>query len=606
MSTIVLSCPGCGRRYELSGSLAGKKARCKACSQEFNIPVPRQAAPPSTAAAPAPARPTTLSPPPALDSFNPYQDVDDHADARSSVTYDDDDTYLPPRAGAVRTSVTKNKSRRAASKSSSRSEGWSVIPMFGLALTLVLFLGAFLENPAGIIAFGLLCLLAILLMAWGGIWSLVTACREGTQQGLLMLFVPLYGIYYTITRWHAMKSAFATTATGLLICMIAPPVFIATGVLRPGPGGRAQNAFPPGAGAQFGQHPRRFGAAPAPGEILTHAHDLERNQSAIASGIRQRLGDRALTIRVHGLPVGNQEIACKAVNEEIAKLFSPGGESTSMASGDFLESVGGSDRDPKDVAREIQFGRVTRVRGRVIEVAVSPQFLATLPVAQSPPVAAANTPQPTKVAIPAGADDVTKALIQVGSADVFQRGDGIKSLQTLPPNDRRDEVVSTVVPLLGNSDGFFVIELLKILEHWQTPEAVAGIASQTRNSQFNVRWAALEALGRIKDPSTIEAIVARLKEDGFKAKPALKQFGATAEPALIAALSNPEADVRKAACELLRDFGGTPTLEAMQSLPADSDPFVRMAANEAMRAITSRVGPLPADPAAPKRKRGRL
>jgi hypothetical protein len=586
MSTIVLSCPGCGKRYELSASLAGKKARCKACSREFTIPVPRQTAPQ-----------------PEPDSFNPYDDVEDHAGVQSSVTHDhDDDTYLPPRAKVA----PRHKSRPAASKSSSRGESWSVIPLIGLALTLVLFLGAFLENPAGIIAFGFLCILALLLMACGGIWSLVIACREGAVYGLLVFLVPFYCFYYAITRWHAMKSPFATLSTGLLVCMFAPPIFIAAGVLRPGPGAGAGNAFPPRAGAPFGQPPRGFGGAPAPGEIIGHARDLERNQNAVASAIRQRLGDRALTIRVHGIPLDNHENACKAVNEEIGKLFAAGGESTSMSSGDFLECVGGSDHAPEDVSKEIRFGRVTRVRGRLIEVAVSQQFLAALPVAPQPSVAAANAPQPAKVVIPAGADEVTKALLQVASPDVFQRGEGTRSLLSLPPNERRDKVVSTVVPLLGNSDGFFVIELLKILEHWQTPEAVAGIAAQTRNSQFGVRWAALEALGRIKDPSTIDAIVARLKEDGFKAKPALQQFGATAEPALIAVLSSPDVDVRKAACELLREFGGKPTLEAMQSLPADSDPFVRSAANEAMKAVISRVGPLPAVPATPKRQRSRL
>ena len=113
----------------------------------------------------------------------------------------------------------------------------------------------------------------------------------------------------------------------------------------------------------------------------------------------------------------------------------------------------------------------------------------------------------------------------------------------------------------------------------------------------------LETLGRIKDPNTIDAIVARLKEDGFKAKPALQAFGANAEPALINALRDPQADVRRIACEILREIGGKPTLEAMSSLPADPDLGVRNAASDAMQAIVARVGPLPSDP---KRKRSRL
>ena len=41
-STIVLNCPGCRKRYELDGALAGKKSRCKDCGEVFSIPIPRR------------------------------------------------------------------------------------------------------------------------------------------------------------------------------------------------------------------------------------------------------------------------------------------------------------------------------------------------------------------------------------------------------------------------------------------------------------------------------------------------------------------------------------------------------------------------------------
>ena len=34
---IVLDCPGCGKRYEVDGSLAGKKSRCKDCGNIFRL-----------------------------------------------------------------------------------------------------------------------------------------------------------------------------------------------------------------------------------------------------------------------------------------------------------------------------------------------------------------------------------------------------------------------------------------------------------------------------------------------------------------------------------------------------------------------------------------
>jgi predicted Zn finger-like uncharacterized protein len=44
---IVLDCPGCGKRYEVDESLAGKKSRCKQCGEVFLIPVPRRISPPA-------------------------------------------------------------------------------------------------------------------------------------------------------------------------------------------------------------------------------------------------------------------------------------------------------------------------------------------------------------------------------------------------------------------------------------------------------------------------------------------------------------------------------------------------------------------------------
>ena len=49
---IVLDCPGCGKRYEIDGALAGKKSRCKQCGEVFKIPVPT-----AVSAPPPPSKP---------------------------------------------------------------------------------------------------------------------------------------------------------------------------------------------------------------------------------------------------------------------------------------------------------------------------------------------------------------------------------------------------------------------------------------------------------------------------------------------------------------------------------------------------------------------
>lgn len=623
MSTIALSCPGCGKRYELSASLAGKKARCKACSHEFSIPVPRQVAAvvkpaPSNRSSPRPSAPkASQAPPPSLDreqpSFNPYEDLDTDVGSRRSAAYDEEETPLPSRGGGVRTPAAVPKKKRKKSRSSSSFENWwAFIPLGGLAVALLVVIAALAVKSFAVGALVILVCVGLLVGAIGGIWGWVNAFRENILCGFLYL-LPIYPLYYLVTRWDEMKRPFATSCAGTFIYPVLPLILVLSGIVTLDQLGLAGNPFPSGAGGNFGGAPGGFQGPGIPFngpmgalDAMSRVDDLRRAQEAQADAIRTRLGDRGLTIRVHGVPMDNHGKVSAALTEAVGGFYLPGPDSTSIAIGELFEAVGAVDRDPNEIAKEIRFGRVNSVNRRVIDVTLSPEFVASLPVSQPAAVAAPSAPQPAAVAIPAGADDVTKALLQIGSPEVFQRGDGVRTLLNTPPNDRRDEVVATVVPLLGNPDGFYVIELMKVLERWNTPQAIEGIVSQTRNSQFNVRWAALETLGRIKEPSTIEAIVACLKEDGFKARPALQEFGPAAEPALINALSSPEPEVRKAACELLRDHGGKATLEAMRSLPADNDPFVRGAANDAMKSIIDRVGPLPVEPAAPKRKRSRL
>jgi len=38
---ITVSCPSCGRRYDVPGKLAGRKVRCKECATQFRMPVPQ-------------------------------------------------------------------------------------------------------------------------------------------------------------------------------------------------------------------------------------------------------------------------------------------------------------------------------------------------------------------------------------------------------------------------------------------------------------------------------------------------------------------------------------------------------------------------------------
>jgi DNA-directed RNA polymerase subunit RPC12/RpoP len=62
---LTFSCPSCGKEYDLSWSMAGKKARCKQCSHEFVIPAPFEpTAPRSSEAIPVTETPDSPRPSP--------------------------------------------------------------------------------------------------------------------------------------------------------------------------------------------------------------------------------------------------------------------------------------------------------------------------------------------------------------------------------------------------------------------------------------------------------------------------------------------------------------------------------------------------------------
>jgi hypothetical protein len=209
-----------------------------------------------------------------LDSFNPYDDVEEHSAGPSSVSYDEDDTYLPPRAGGgVRTSSSEGAKTRKQKKkrSSSSSDGgwWTAIPLIAIGLSIVMTIAAFAVNSVAMPILGVITLGALGLSAAGGIWGLVIAFREGVGHGLLYLFLPFYGLYFTISRWDEMKGPFSFCFTAGLIFAIVPPVFSFGGLTkRPvqaevAPGG-AGNVIAPHVGFQANRPANQNNFIPPP------------------------------------------------------------------------------------------------------------------------------------------------------------------------------------------------------------------------------------------------------------------------------------------------------------------------------------------------------
>jgi HEAT repeat protein len=192
-----------------------------------------------------------------------------------------------------------------------------------------------------------------------------------------------------------------------------------------------------------------------------------------------------------------------------------------------------------------------------------------------------------------GTDAITRSLIELKSSDKGKQKRALDRLQRAAPDGRAVQVAAALVPLLEDDDGLFVSDVVKTLAVWRSPEAMEALIGRMRDNRHFVRSDAIKALGKYQDPRAAEAIVTVIKEDGFAVEDALKSMGEVAEPAVVTLLRSPDSHVRGQACRILAQIGGQKTLIEMQSLPADPDFGVRMAAQDAWKRIVARVGPPP-------------
>jgi hypothetical protein len=451
------------------------------------------------------------------------------------------------------------------------------------------------------------------LSIWGGIWLLVIAFKEKVSQGLLVLLPP-YALYYIISRWEKTKGAFALQlADGcsvLLFSVIGVAVIGASigaerGAARPA--GIARNQFDP----QPGPDP---GVAPGPPQPALGLAPIRRLQPAPGTqgfvsrdpkAQYQRLvaqyGAKAVLVLFAGLP-SNSDPALGVTTRDVSEALNKRVRALAPTATNWMSLTIDNDSgialapvdDVQALAASIDFGEVTTLNS-VIHIAISKEYIASVPRLPVEPMAAAVAPSHIgpEPEIPADADPVTRSLIQLKSPDIGRRKEAIQRLGRTAPGDRLEEVVAALLPLLDHDDGFLVNDAVKALAVWRSPTAVPALIARTSDDRFFVRKEAIKTLGKYKDARAVEPIADRLKDDGFEAEAALKEIGSIAEPALIDRLKSADSEIRRKACDILKELGGKETLEAMRSMPADPEFGVRVAAQAAMKQIAARVGQLP-------------
>ncbi len=447
----------------------------------------------------------------------------------------------------------------------------------------------------------------------GNIWFLVIAFQESVLSGILCLFMPFYALGFMIRNWDETKKPLGMTFTGALhlVSIALIPMLLASMGLIQQPGNR--QALPGGGNNRFA-----IQGAPQPGggfvPIVPKGNTFREKADSLYDQSRAQNGDLVALVEVSGLPANidpgqglSKVEVCKALIERM-KALDPGIRGNALVVYETEAAFAlWPVADPVAFAKRIDFGN-GKFQGRRLQVQLSQQYLATVPrialdlaQAPNPGNGGANDPQ-----IPENADAVAKSLLQISSRDTGKKKEGLSRLERTKPDQRLDEVVEAIVPLLDLDDGFLVSDAIKTLAVWHNENATMKIIDKLIDTRFNVRIEAFKALGKIKDPRSVDPIVAALKENWPHADDALKRMGSVAEPGLIVKLKDPDSDLRRRACDLLKEIGGQDTLRAMADLPPDPDNGVKFAAQLAWTEIAKRVG-VPADveaklKAKPKRK----
>jgi predicted Zn finger-like uncharacterized protein len=225
--------------------------------------------------------------------------------------------------------------------------------------------------------------------------------------------------------------------------------------------------------------------------------------------------------------------------------------------------------DSQEFAKKIDFGTVTDIKGRLIVVAAK------------------------KLDVPgAGSDAVTKALFDLQSPNAFTRKDALEKLVLAEPNDKRDEVLKALEPMLSDNDTFVRKAAFKAIAVWGTKDTIPTIAKGLEGQDFFTRQAAMDALSSFKNEAQAADLIAQrltVLQDRNHAGKALQAMGPVAEKATVKYLQHPEWMIRVEACRVLEMIGTRQSLKALQAAAAQDPEFqVRTAAMRAAQSAATR------------------
>jgi hypothetical protein len=164
--------------------------------------------------------------------------------------------------------------------------------------------------------------------------------------------------------------------------------------------------------------------------------------------------------------------------------------------------------------------------------------------------------------------------------------------KTTPPAQRA-EVAAAAVVLLKDPDPFLRRDAARTLANWGDAKSIPALIVALDDKQMTVRWAAIDALGSLRDPRGMGPVAKHLGSgrETAAAANALQFFGRAMpglEPHLTPLLENKNADVRLEICRLLAAFGTGKSAPALAKVARDKNAKVAETAAIALKAIRKR------------------
>ena len=187
--------------------------------------------------------------------------------------------------------------------------------------------------------------------------------------------------------------------------------------------------------------------------------------------------------------------------------------------------------------------------------------------------------------------EIETALADLDSGDAERIGGSLKLLAEKKPQQANPKLAQSLESLMLRDENVgHRAEAAKALKQWSTEQNVPGLIKALNDSWPPVRSNAMEALCKYAPKEAIKPAAHQLTDmmSRGSAEKFLKAIGPDAEDAVLAQINNSDAWVRASVCELLGGLGTKKSLPALEKAVLDDNWMVNRNARKALAAVKIR------------------